>query len=73
MAAKYFKSEENKDKLIDEVNYIYDFHKFSFDKTKFWLILNEHFVIAVTITLLKEAAQVVYFIFVRLFTEKYAN
>ena len=37
MAAKYFKSEKNKDKLIDELNYVYDFHKLSSDETrKLW-------------------------------------
>ena len=37
MAAQHFKSEKNKDKLIDELNYVYDFHKFSSDKTnKLW-------------------------------------
>jgi len=37
MAAKYFKSEKGKDKLLDEYNYAYDFHRASACKNKmFW-------------------------------------
>ena len=37
MAAKYFTSEKGKDKLIDECNYVYDYHKSSVcNEKKFW-------------------------------------